>query len=167
MSDCRDSERRTHQAPPSRDNQLPADSGLLMAAPVPGRLVMPTVPRRVPDRVRVGHLHLQVLIDQGAIDAASEERDGPLSGYSDAEQQRIVLAPGAGPDFEAETLLHELLHMCLRVSGRDPNEDAKAEVDDIEESTVNSMSGPLLAILRDNPDLVAYLTATPPWAGGG
>jgi hypothetical protein len=54
-------------------------------------------------------------------------------------------------------LLHEVLHSYVRVTGCNPDQDAKAGVQDIEERAIEAMTGPLLAALRNNRPLVAYL----------
>jgi hypothetical protein len=113
----------------------------------------------IPARLRIGHLAYTVTVSDAEVDKTSNEEKTTLSGFSEHHRQRIVLREDNVPDYQAETLLHEILHQCLRVCGVNPDSDAKAGVADVEERTVSSMSGPLLAALRDNPDLVAYLTA--------
>ena len=114
----------------------------------------------IPQRIIIGHLRYQVDVDQAAIDKANAESKSDYAGFSQASKQIIVLRPENPPDFQAETLLHEVIHQCLRVAGCDPDEDAQAGLKDIEEHTIKAMSGPLLDTLRRNPDLVAYLLDT-------
>lgn len=112
----------------------------------------------IPATVTIGHLRYRVDVDRAVIDKASVKAQCTLAGVSNASEQRIGLHPDNAPDYQAETLLHEVLHQCLRVAGCDPDEDAKANVADVEERAVRAMSGPLLDTLRRNPDLVSYLT---------
>lgn len=65
----------------------------------------------------------------------------------------IYLRPGLADCRLREVLVHELLHAAFDVTGLDQQEGAN------EEATVSALAYPILAILRDNPDLVAFLTA--------
>lgn len=112
-----------------------------------------------PTEVLIGHLLYEVSIDQAALDSASVENGtGSYAGRSISSEQRITLSEHMAPDYARDTLLHEVLHSCLRASGYDPDEDAQAGVKDVEERTIKAMCGPLLATLRANPDLLEYLT---------
>jgi hypothetical protein len=66
------------------------------------------------------------------------------------ESMSIAVDPGRHEDYARATLLHEILHACVRSS--DPTLD-----DEHEETVVAAMTGPLLAMLRDNPDVLDYL----------
>lgn len=113
----------------------------------------------IPDRLRIGHVQYGVTVSDRVIDRENTADHANYAGFSQASKQHIVLREDNPPDFQAETLLHEVLHQCLRVAGCDPDADAKAGVGDVEERAVRSMAGPLLGALRDNPGLVSYLTA--------
>jgi hypothetical protein len=67
------------------------------------------------------------------------------------ESMSIAVDPGRHEDYARATLLHEILHACVRSS--DPTLD-----DEHEETVVAAMTGPLLSMLRDNPDVLDYLT---------
>jgi hypothetical protein len=111
----------------------------------------------LPRRLVIGHLAYTVARDQRAIDRKSLEQGGELAGYSWDCDQTILLAEKLGPDTEAETLLHEVLHQCLATAGIRLDEDAAAGVKELEERAVRSLAGALLGTLRRNPKLVAYL----------
>jgi hypothetical protein len=121
----------------------------------------------LPDRIRIGHLTYTVSADDAAVREHGVRNQGNYSGWSSAVRQVIALATVStndgnapfGPDYRRETLLHEVIHSCLRAAACDPDEDAKAGVGDVEERAVAAMSGPLLAALRDNPALTDYLLA--------
>lgn len=120
----------------------------------------PKIPRpkaKLPSIIRIGHLRYRVLRDNAAVDKASVKARSSYAGFSNPCEQRIGVRSDMQPDWEAETVLHEVLHQCLRVCGVDPDRDAKAGVEDVEERAVAAIAGPLLDALRDNPDLVAYL----------
>lgn len=116
----------------------------------------------LPRRLRIGHLTYTVARDQAAIDRRSVESGGELAGWSYDATQTILLAEGLGPDSERETVLHEVLHQCLASAGVRLDDDAAAGVKDLEERAVRSMAGTLLATLRHNRQLVAYLLDTAP-----
>lgn len=72
-------------------------------------------------------------------------------GGCDEQSLTIAVDPGKAEDFARSTLLHESLHACLRISEPDIDEE-------IEERFIAALSNPLLAMLRDNPQMVYYLT---------
>lgn len=78
--------------------------------------------------------------------------NGDACGSCDLESMTIAIDPGKSEDYARVTLLHEILHAAIRSS--DPNIESDAE-----EMAVASMTGPLMACLRDNPEVVAYLIA--------
>ncbi len=121
----------------------------------------------LPAKLRIGHLTYRVVQDDHLVAEHSVRKQGDYVGWSSASVQTIAFGSKAtnhgneplGADYCRETLLHEVLHQCLRVTDCDPDRDAKAGVEDVEERTVAAMTGPLLAVLRDHPELVAWLTA--------
>lgn len=126
-----------------------------------------------PETVTIGHLNYRITFDDALINEYSVREGGNFAGYSNAAEQVIVLASKshsgmqAGDDYVREVLLHEILHQCLRVTGTNPDWDAKAGVTDVEERTVAAMAGPLLAVLRNNRDLLTYvLDAAPSYDAG-
>ena len=75
---------------------------------------------------------------------------GDACGACDMGSMSIAVDPGKHEDYARATLLHEILHACIRSS--DPRLD-----EDNEETVVAAMTGPLLSMLRDNPEVVDYL----------
>lgn len=118
------------------------------------------VTRVPPARLRIGHLTFDVSVDQAYLDAkALQSGVSSLAGRSEWSNQRITLAGDMGTVYAADTLLHEVLHQCLRAANVRPDEDAEAGLKDVEERAVGAMAGVLVGVLRDNPELVAYLLA--------
>lgn len=110
----------------------------------------------VPSPLVIGHRTYRVVVDDDVVDR--EQPDGAdWQAFSDSTQQVIGIRPGAGPDDEADSVLHEVLHQCLRASGCWPARVRPGKHVDVEELVVAAMTGPLLRALRDNPRLVAYL----------
>ncbi|GIH26046.1 hypothetical protein Aph01nite_43560 [Acrocarpospora phusangensis] len=111
----------------------------------------------IPTRVKIGYARYGVVVSNDAIHKADSENHTNYAGFSNGSTQKIVLREDNPPDYQAETLLHEILHQCLRVAGVDADVDAKAGLADVEERAVRAIAPNLLAALRENPDLVAYL----------
>lgn len=68
-------------------------------------------------------------------------------GCCDYDTQVLKLRPGMEPDKDKEVLLHEVLHACgyPTLCGKD-------------EEFVDAIAPVLLQVMRDNPQLVEYLT---------
>lgn len=110
----------------------------------------------LPAEVTVGHRTYRVVRDSAVVDAHQPE-GGSWQAFSDPRDQLIAVRSDSGPDDEADSVLHEVLHQCLRASGCWPGQVRPSREVDLEEIVVAAISGPLLRALRDNPALVAYL----------
>lgn len=109
--------------------------------------------RRLPDTVHVHPFDYTVSTDRTELleRCLSEETD--LLGHTDHKSLRILVDVGAEPAVCAETLLHEILHTLTVATG------LTAELDpDVEEGLVTRLTPRLLAVLRDNPAVIDYLT---------
>jgi hypothetical protein len=106
----------------------------------------------MPDVVRIGSLDFSVSDDAEAHLVAEDEMSSRLFGMSDKSLQRIQLRPGMAPGFKRQIMLHEIVHLLFDDSGLEmASED--------EERICLALQAPLLGVLRDNPDLVAWLTS--------
>ena len=76
--------------------------------------------------------------------------NGDACGSCDMESLTIAIDAGRAEDYGRSTLLHEILHACVRSS--DPTLE-----EDHEEVVVAAITNPLLSMLRGNPDVVRYL----------
>lgn len=74
-----------------------------------------------------------------------------------SEQVMAIRGVGVGQHQERDTVLHEILHAILKMTAQRDRFQGKDD-DNPEEEVVYSMAAALLAVLRQNPDLVAYLT---------
>jgi hypothetical protein len=99
----------------------------------------------LPASVRVGYRTL-------AVEAwAHEEADtAGECGRFDTENDRILIDTAYGAATVAETLIHEVLHACYALG--------HVSEQDSEERTVAILSTQLAQVIRDNPDLVAFLS---------
>ena len=97
-----------------------------------------------PASVRVGpHTYRLVMVPDGVMD------DAGRVGHCCPERLVIALDSGQRPSQLADTILHELVHALLR----------SVDLESAEEERVCLALGPgLLALVRDNPSLVAWLT---------
>ena len=94
-------------------------------------------------------------VERGALLAGFTHRTAGLT---------IYIRPDLPPMVERETLLHEVMHAAYYVAGNPfgwmnlaPDDDEDREMS-LEEQTIRFTSPLILSVLRDNPDLVAYLT---------
>lgn len=79
--------------------------------------------------------------------------DAPLQGGSvgavNYSRQQIVLLEGMAPEYEADTLLHEIIHAI----------DATISTN-LTEHQVHALAGGLFAVFRENPGLADRLLLT-------
>lgn len=111
-----------------------------------------------PTPIKIGLMRFDVSIDQAAVDRESAQKGEELAGVSVFSDAAIYLAEGLSKTYAQDTLLHEMMHMALRASGVNPDGDAHANLDDVEERAILGMTGPLLEALQD-PAVAAYLAA--------
>lgn len=62
-------------------------------------------------------------------------------------EQRLLIADGQAPAQERDTVLHEVLHGCIRI--------VKSDAED--EEIVGTLAPVLLDVLRKNPELTKWL----------
>lgn len=105
-----------------------------------------------PRRIKVGPHDFKVLRSKAAIRKREWLHKEELYGETNLPAQEIIVHPTQGPSQLRDTVLHEVLHACAAVAGGPiPQED--------EERFVRPVATVLLGVLRDNPKLVAFLTA--------
>lgn len=127
-----------------------------------------------PTAVRVGAVTYTVMRDSEEVSRVSDasdaaDRGGVWKAFSDHDRLLIGLPPDDADDANRLSLIHELLHCCLRHSGAWPDMYARvldsardrASGVDVEEFTVAGLAAPLLGVLRDNPQTLAWLLQDP------
>lgn len=123
---------------------------------------------RRPDRIRIGAVTYRLLADRDAVAAVSDRNAHPggyWAAFSDHNQLVIGVNPETAPDVNKVDVLHEVIHCCLRTSGVWPDSyaaviqraDGFNDGQSVEEMMVSGTAAVLLAVMRDNPDLVAWL----------
>lgn len=99
---------------------------------------------------------MTVLGQKFSIAWVTEEADAlssrPNLGRTEVGRQRMTVDATMGEDQQRDTLVHELLHACLRMIGFDLP-------DRVEERTVAALAPILLDALRANPEVTKWLTA--------
>lgn len=102
------------------------------------------MPSRVPAKIRVGpHTYRVVQVPHGILEGAGSD------GTCNPRHLTIGLDDNQPRSQKADTLLHELIHALLATVKLD---------EDTEEQICLALAPGLLALLRDNPNLVTYLT---------
>lgn len=110
---------------------------------------MPKQPR-LPDAIAVGPYSYRVTLKS----AREMVRNGEqLLGTCDSDAFEIGIVKSLRKAKKREVLMHEVLHACHYLAGRNPEDKMTGE--QFVEATVHA----LLQILRENPDLVYYLIA--------
>jgi hypothetical protein len=98
-----------------------------------------------------------VRLSSSAIAEFSVSRNSRYAGYSDHKELEIVLDPAVSESARRETLWHEIKH-CLIPKYKPSFATFKEDADfDFEEWYIALSSPGELGVLRQNPDLVAYL----------
>jgi hypothetical protein len=119
----------------------------------------------IPSTVQIGAVTYAVTIDPDAwMRYEHENQSKGEYGYTLHTEAIILLNPESAPDVARQTLWHEIMHGLCETTMGSPNwRGLGAEKSDREEAVVRAFESPTLLVLRDNPDLVAYLTwkATP------
>lgn len=105
----------------------------------------------VPSIIKVGPYYYTVVASKVAISEVRHIAHDNRTGETDFDNQRITVDPALALDTFAETLLHEVMHAIQNTVGIDPKDKVMAH-------EMIYRTGPtLLGVLRDNPDLVAFL----------
>lgn len=106
--------------------------------------------RILPKNVQISAFNYTICVDQDYLDKEGAERGTTLVGLSECKPQKITISEAAD-DFMADTLLHEILHQCLIVTGVDVKNRK------VEEQLISTITPMLLDTLRRNPEVVKYL----------
>lgn len=121
---------------------------------------IPTDPRpafRLPAEISVLGQRFHVSVNEHPTEALIADAPGTHGAYGATDRAclKIIIRGGGilSEDSARDTLLHEVLHAVIGVSTM---ELYHAE-DNLEEKVVGQLAPLLLAVLRDNPELVAAL----------
>ena len=81
-------------------------------------------------------------------DDRDETDDSKSWGHIIHRSQRIIMDPSQSYDKYCGTLMHEVLHAVYFAAG----------FSDAKEEDIQRLTSPFLRMIRDNPDLIAFLT---------
>lgn len=115
----------------------------------------------IPSSVKIGPIDWAVVVD--AVEWMKAENEKRVStdayGYTEYLSGKLYLNPEQQPQIQRMTLLHEILHAAAEtVMGCPDWANLGEDVASREEAVIRAWESPILCVLRDNPDLVAYLT---------
>lgn len=116
---------------------------------------------KIPTSIKVGTVTFTVSIDPDEwMRSEHKRRSSGDYGHTDQLRATIYLNPEQSPDTMRLTLWHEVLHaLAEAVMGASDWRGMGKTHDDREETVIRAWESPTLTVLRDNPDLVGYLTA--------
>ncbi len=105
----------------------------------------------MPRTLKIGPFVYVVLQDVVKLQAHERKQKAGYSGYTDHSLMEIIIGPDEALCSRRETLWHEVKHCVVHLFG---------EYGKMDDETHVRRSAPMeLAALRENPDLVAFLTA--------
>ncbi len=110
-----------------------------------------------PASVLIGTVRYRITRDKG--EWLAEDRHPGLVGLSDNTRALILLDPNTPDDVQRVTLLHEVMHCIAEDLMGGPKWNLRGGATKREETLIRMWEGPLLLVLRSNPDLITYLTA--------
>lgn len=109
----------------------------------------------LPRKVHVGALTYRVTDDRSTLLETCRAESIDVVGHTDHNRALIVLDATQAPCQRRDSLLHEVLHTIAETTGL-----AFEWGTEREEQIVRRLAPVVLAVLRANPQLVAYLTDT-------
>lgn len=110
---------------------------------------------RTPTTIKIGTQTYRIQL-------RSPKDDGGLStalAYTLVESNLIVVSNQLPADRQRSVLIHELLHAVIYSFTRQDAPEKLDTFDDWEHHFIGIVQEPLTMLLRDNPDLIAYITA--------
>lgn len=107
----------------------------------------------LPKKIKVGPFDYAVDDDLPALRKEMVALKAELLGWSDEITLRISINPEQAPGMLRDTLLHEVLHQVFNMTGQ-ADEWGKEGA----EEAILRLTPALLAVLRENPKVVDYLT---------
>lgn len=115
----------------------------------------------IPSTIRIGSVAYRVTVDPDEwMRYEHKVQSKGDYGHTQNLEATIYVNPAATPDVQRQTLWHEIMHGLCETTMGSPNwRGLGEEKSDREEAVVRAFESPTLLVLRDNPDLVAYLTA--------
>ena len=113
-----------------------------------------------PDSVRVGPHLLTIEYSTAKVDAENVRSNRGILAYTEIGGGRIIVC---GPDYLSpsmmrEVVIHECLHVIMDVAGVAYGM-GKGQTAYTEEGLLQALDTALLALIRDNPDLIGWIAS--------
>lgn len=108
---------------------------------------------KMPSKIKLGSQTWEVLEQ-----ARKTAYDDDVYGFTNDKEYVIVVDAGLPLGVKRTTLLHELLHAVRFTFGGSFAPGPKTSYTDMEHYWIGLYEEPLVMLLRDNPELVAFLT---------
>lgn len=96
-----------------------------------------------PSKVKVGPFDVSIVF------GGSHMEHSDSSGLFEGRKLRITVDKDVTPDVQRHILIHEIMHACIFVTDEPEQKD--------EESYIRCISGVFYGVLKENPQLVAWL----------
>lgn len=109
----------------------------------------------IPKTVKIGVQTFDIVLKHRKDDATLHEGN---YGYTLDEANLIVIDADIHKTKQQVTLLHEILHACRMVFDNETKPGSKSSFDDWEHYFIGVFENSLLMVLRDNPEIVKWLT---------
>lgn len=100
----------------------------------------------IPNSVNTGAIVYKVLLIK---DLLNDERSQKLTGLVSINDGTIKIEKGIDEQYQAMTLLHELIHHVMMVSGHDTDIPSQEATEDF----IDALASGILTILRLNPEI--------------
>lgn len=115
----------------------------------------------IPSTIQIGAVTYTVTTDEvDWLRYENAEQCKGAYGHTDSMAAVIYISPVTSSDNQRLTLWHEVMHALCETAMGSPNWDHLGEgPTEREERVVRYFESPTLLVLRDNPELVTYLTA--------
>lgn len=115
----------------------------------------------IPASVRIGSITYRVTIDSDEwVRFEHANKRSGFAGHTDNTTAIIYINPECALEVVRSTLWHEVMHaLCYAIMGAPNWRHLGKENGAREEAVVAAFESPIVCVLRDNPDLTAYLMA--------
>lgn len=107
---------------------------------------------RPPTTVKVGPLVYDVKFNS---DYVRKLGINGANGESDLENLVITIGEHLNPQVQKQIMVHEILHCCFQAA----NTSFQVTKHSSEETIVSCLESPLLEVLKDNPQLLKWVTS--------
>lgn len=102
----------------------------------------------MPEMIKIGGVRFKVIVEEELVDVEADGKRVPVNGYIKHDSCAVGVRAGLAHDQTCLVFLHEISHGLFSHFSREDMND---------ETVVMMLAEGLLMIIRDNPDLMAFL----------